>query len=61
MQKTLSKWIPEGKIMHLDKSADALNILRHAGCCKQRNIFYRNKRSFLLAEDVKFTSDNNVQ
>ncbi|KAL7293972.1 hypothetical protein TKK_0012551 [Trichogramma kaykai] len=57
VQKTLFKWIPEEKIMPLDKPADALNILRRAGSQKQRSVAYKNKRSYLLAEDVKFNLD----
>lgn len=60
MQKTLFKWLQEEKIMSLDKPADALNVLRRAGAQKQRNVAYRNKRSFLFAEDVKFHLDENV-
>ncbi|XP_058803988.1 pre-rRNA-processing protein TSR1 homolog [Phymastichus coffea] len=59
VQKTLFKWLQEDKIMSLDKPADALNILRRAGSQKQRNVIYRNKRSFLFAENVKFNLDEN--
>lgn len=58
MQKAIFKWLPEEKIMTLDKTADALNLLRRAGSHKQRNVTYRNKRSYLLAENVKFNLDN---
>lgn len=43
--------------MTIDKPADGLNILRRAGCQKQRNVIYRNKRSYLMAENVKFNLD----
>ncbi|XP_011494664.1 PREDICTED: pre-rRNA-processing protein TSR1 homolog [Ceratosolen solmsi marchali] len=59
VQKTMFKWLPEEKVMTLDKAADALNLLRRAGSQKQKDITYRNKRSYLLAEDVKFNLNNN--
>lgn len=59
-QKTLFKWLPEEKIMTLNNNTDALNILRRAGSQKQRNVNFRNKRSFLLGEDVKFNLAENV-
>ncbi|XP_001601694.3 pre-rRNA-processing protein TSR1 homolog [Nasonia vitripennis] len=59
VQKKLFKWIPEEKVMTIDKPADGLNILRRAGSQKQRNVIYRNKRSYLMAENVKFNLDEN--
>lgn len=47
--------------MTLDKSADALNMLRRAGSQKQRSVIYRNKRSYLLAENVQFNLDTDVR
>ena len=47
--------------MGLDNSSDALNILRRAGSQKQKEVFYRNKRSFLLAEDLTFIYNENVK
>lgn len=60
VQKTLFKWLPEEKVMTLNSDVDALNILRHAGSQKQRNIIYRNKRSYLLGENVKFSFNKDV-
>ncbi|KAG7212672.1 hypothetical protein KM043_012952 [Ampulex compressa] len=54
VQQAISKWLPEEKILQLDSSTDALNILRRAGSQKQRSVSYRNKRPFLLAEETKF-------
>lgn len=47
--------------MTLNNNADALNILRRAGSQKQRNVNFRNKRSFLLGENVKFNLNKNVR
>jgi hypothetical protein len=47
--------------MTLDKPADALNFLRRAGSQKQKEIMYRNKRSYLLAENIKFNPTDNVR
>lgn len=58
-QDIITKWIPDEKIISLDKQTDGLNLLRKAANQKQRNIIFRTKRSYLLAEKVKYTSDNN--
>ncbi|XP_024946350.1 pre-rRNA-processing protein TSR1 homolog [Cephus cinctus] len=55
VQKLISKWLPEEKILPLDKTVDALNILRRAGSQKQRNVTYKNKRAHLVAEQIKFS------
>lgn len=48
--------------MTIDKPADGLNVLRRAGSQKQRNVIYRNKRSYLMAENVKFKlAENDVR
>lgn len=57
-QDKVTKWIPDEKILTLDKQADALNLIRKAGNQKQRNIIFRAKRPHLLAEKVKYTSGN---
>lgn len=54
MQSVISKWLPEEKVLQLDTSIDALNVLRRVGSQKQRNVSYRNKRAHLLAEEMKF-------
>lgn len=46
--------------MNLDSSSDALNVLRRAGSQKQKDVTYRNHRSYLMAEHVKFVPDNEV-
>ena len=61
VQKAVSKWLPEEKVSTLDKPMDALNILRRAGCQKQRDVTYRDKRACLLGESLKFTCSENVQ
>ncbi|XP_046833169.1 pre-rRNA-processing protein TSR1 homolog [Vespa crabro] len=55
--QTLSKWLPEEKVFHFDKPIDSLNILRRAGTQKQRTVSYKAKRPYLLAEDLKFKSN----
>lgn len=54
VQSVISKWLPEEKVLQLDTSIDALNVLRRVGSQKQRNVSYRNKRAHLLAEEMKF-------
>lgn len=57
VQKLVSKWLPEEKIMQLDKSSDGLNLLRRIGNQKRNVIHHREKRPYLLAEEVQYVPD----
>ncbi|KAL0126341.1 hypothetical protein PUN28_005023 [Cardiocondyla obscurior] len=57
VQRAISKWLPEEKVLELDTSMDCLNMLRRAGSQKQRNLFYKDVRPYLLAEQVSFECD----
>lgn len=57
VMQIISKWLPEEKVFNLDTPIDSLNILRRAGSQKQRNVTYRTKRPHLIAEEVKFVSN----
>lgn len=54
----VSKWLPEEKIMCLDKNIDALNILRKIGNQKRRSVLYRDRRPHMLAENVEYVPDS---
>ncbi|KAK0086595.1 hypothetical protein PV325_002904 [Microctonus aethiopoides] len=58
-QSLINKWLPEEKILPLNNAADALNLLRKVGSQKQRKVAFRDKRPYLLAEDVEFSSGEN--
>lgn len=57
VQKLISKWLPEEKVMQLDKSADGLNLLRRIGNQKRNIIHHREKRPYLLADEVVYVPD----
>lgn len=57
MQRAISKWLPSEKVFELDTTIDCLNMLRHAGLQKQRSLFYKDIRPYLLAEEVSFECD----
>ncbi|XP_012255079.2 pre-rRNA-processing protein TSR1 homolog isoform X2 [Athalia rosae] len=54
VQKLISKWLPDEKVMPLEKTIDALNVLRRLGLQKRRSLSYRDNRPHLLAENVTF-------
>lgn len=54
MQRAISKWLPDDKVLELDTANDSLNMLRRVGSQKQRSIFYKNMRPHLLAEEFSF-------
>ncbi|CAH0407921.1 unnamed protein product [Chilo suppressalis] len=58
VQKLISKWLPEEKVMQLDKSSDGLNLLRRIGNQKRNVLHHREKRPYLLAEDVEYVADS---
>lgn len=53
IQKLVSKWLPEEKAMGLDRSVDAVNLLRKIGNQKQKFIACRDRRPHLYAEHVE--------
>lgn len=57
VQKLISKWLPEEKIMQLDKSSDGLNLLRRIGNQKRYFIHHREKRPYMLSEEVEYVAD----
>lgn len=57
IQKLINKWLPEEKVMTLDKNMDGLNILRKIGNQKRKFIHYRDRRPYLLAESIDYIPD----
>ena len=57
VQKYIQKWIPEEKLINLEKISDGLTIFRKIGSQKQRSIFFRDKRPHLVAEEAHFDND----
>lgn len=57
IQKLVNKWLPEEKVMTLDKNTDGVNILRRVGNQKRKSVLYRDRRPHLLAEEVEYVPD----
>ncbi|XP_063621177.1 pre-rRNA-processing protein TSR1 homolog [Cydia splendana] len=57
VQKLISKWLPEEKIIQLDKSSDGLNVLRRIGNQKRNILHHREKRPYMLAESYEYVPD----
>lgn len=60
LQKSMNRWLPDEKMMVLEKESDALLVLRKVGSQKLRNIIQRDRRPHLLAEQVEFVPENEV-
>lgn len=60
LQKSINRWLPDEKMMVLEKESDALLVLRKVGSQKLRNIIQRDRRPHLLAEQVEFVPENEV-
>ncbi|KAF2880196.1 hypothetical protein ILUMI_25997 [Ignelater luminosus] len=58
IQKLVAKWMPDEKILTLDKNVDAINLLRKIGNQKRKKVVYRDRRPHLYAENVEYIPDN---
>ncbi|KOB72070.1 Ribosome biogenesis protein tsr1 (20S rrna accumulation protein 1) [Operophtera brumata] len=58
VQKLISKWLPEEKVMQLDKNSDGLNLFRRIGNQKRNVIHHREKRPYMLAEEVEYVPES---
>lgn len=58
IQKLVSKWLPEEKVMVLDKNTDAINVIRRIGNQKRKSILYRDRRPHLYGEEIEYTPDS---
>lgn len=57
VQKLVSNWLPNEKVMQFDKSSDGLNVLRRIGNQKRNILHHREKRPYMLSEAVEFVPD----
>lgn len=59
VQKLISKWLPDEKVMQFDKTSDGCNVLRRIGNQKRNVLHHREKRPYMLTESVKFVPNEN--
>lgn len=57
IQRQLEKWFPEVKLHPIDSEPDAALVLRLLGNQKQKHVFYREKRSYLLVDKIEHLND----
>jgi hypothetical protein len=60
LQKAISHWLPDEKVVVLSQSTDGLAILRRAGSQKQRSVKHSSVRPHLLAEVLAYKPDEEV-
>lgn len=60
IQKLINKYLPNEKLIPLDKDADGINILRRIGGQKRKAVLYRDRRPHLYAENVEFVADDGI-
>jgi len=61
IHKQLEKWFPEIKLHAIDSGQEAGVILRLLANQKQKRIFYRERRPYLLADTVENVGDANEE
>ncbi|XP_066992121.2 pre-rRNA-processing protein TSR1 homolog [Anabrus simplex] len=57
VQKTISRWLPDEKVLSLESYNDGLAVLRRIGSQKQRSVTQRDRRPHMLAEVVDYAPD----
>lgn len=60
LQKSINRWLPDEKVMVLEKESDALLVLRKVGSQKLRRVIQRDRRPHLLAEQTEFIPNSEV-
>lgn len=58
IQKLVAKWLPEEKVVALDKNVDAVNVLRKIGSQKRRRVVYRDRRPHMYAEHYVYEKNS---
>nr|XP_023024450.1 pre-rRNA-processing protein TSR1 homolog [Leptinotarsa decemlineata] len=54
IQKMINKWLPDEKVMVLDKNVDGINLLRRIGSQKRKPVLYRDRRPHVFGEEVEY-------
>ncbi|XP_054273020.1 pre-rRNA-processing protein TSR1 homolog [Macrosteles quadrilineatus] len=54
LQKSINRWLPDEKVMMLEKESDSLLVLRKVCSQKLRRVIQRDNRPHLLAEKVEY-------
>lgn len=60
IQKMVNRWLPDEKLLTLEKASDSLMLLRTIGNKKQRNIIQRDNRPHMLVEESVFVRNKDV-
>ncbi|XP_043910314.1 pre-rRNA-processing protein TSR1 homolog isoform X2 [Protopterus annectens] len=55
LSRVIEKRFPDTKLLNLDTEQEAVLLLRHIAEQKQRHIAFRDRRSYLLAQEASFT------
>lgn len=58
IQKLINKYVPDEKLMVLDKNTDGINLIRRIGNQKQKSVLFRDRRPHMYAEHVEYVPDN---
>ena len=58
VSKMLETWLPDEKPYVLDTEMDASILLRHVANQKQRPVFYRENRPYILADKLEFGAED---
>lgn len=60
IQKSVNRWLPDEKLLTLEKSSDFLTLLRTVGNKKQRCVIQRDNRPHMLVEETEFVQNKDV-
>ncbi|CAG9833535.1 unnamed protein product [Diabrotica balteata] len=57
IQKLVNKWLPEEKVLVMDKNVDGVNVLRKIGSQKRKSVLYRDRRPHIFSKSVDYVPD----
>lgn len=61
VQKRMSKYFPDEKLMVLDKTSDGLNLLRRIGGQKRNEVHNKNNRAHVYSDITEYTEDGTLK
>jgi pre-rRNA-processing protein TSR1 len=61
VQKRMSKYFPDEKMMLLDKTSDGLNMLRRIGGQKRNEVHNKNNRAHLYSDKTEYINDGTLK
>ena len=60
LAKSLNKKISVEKVWSAQTESETVNLIRHIGTQRRREVKHRDRRGYLLCEDIKFLDNDKL-